>query len=415
MTEYFNSLKDDWVSMMQACIATKPLSGQEKGVADILIKALEDAGIECCRDEAGNVVGILKGEGDGPVIMTNGHMDVVPEGNIDAWQGHDPFNAVVEDGKLIGRGTSDMLNGTISELFIIREFKKLMDKGLKLNGTIVFTAVVNEEPAESMGTLYLCENTLPKLGIKPDLVILGEPCEGNIYVGQRGKVELVVDVYGKVAHSSAPWQGISAVEKAMPVMEAIINNMYKKSMTHEKLGFSGMCITDVEVTPGRMYSCVPDHCSITIDRRYVPPFTVDDCIAEIQEYLDYLASKDPDFKAEVHQRINTRASYTGFSMDVPKQHPVWVTGEENDMVNACRDALRELGYDPEYKYKVGGNDGSVTMGVYNIPTLVYSYGIVPIIHKPCEYCVIDDEMKEMEGLAAMMCRMFGLNFHEYFG
>ncbi len=79
-----------------------------------------------------------------------------------------------------------------------------------------------------MGALYLCEHTLPEHGIKPDLVILGEQSDGNLNVGQRGKVELVADVYGKVAHSSAPWQGISAVEKARPVMDAIINMMYKQ-------------------------------------------------------------------------------------------------------------------------------------------------------------------------------------------
>ncbi|MBQ9827934.1 MAG: M20/M25/M40 family metallo-hydrolase, partial [Lachnospiraceae bacterium] len=320
MTEYFNSLRDEWIKTMCAAIASKPLSGHEKGVADLLLKGLRDAGIEAYRDDAGNIIGVLRGTGDGPAVMTHGHMDVVPGGNTDAWNGRDPFVPVVENGRLYGRGASDMLMGTVSAFFTIREFKKLLDKGMNMNGTLIFAGVVNEEPAESMGTLHLLEKTLPELGLWPDLVILGEPCEGGIYLGSRGKVELVVDVYGKVAHSSAPWQGISAVGKAMPVMKAVINNMYKKSMTHHKLGFSAMCITDVEVSPGRMYSCVPDKCSITIDRRYVPPFTIQDTIDEIRGFLDYLASRDPDFKAEVHQRFNTRSCYTGLSADVAKQH-----------------------------------------------------------------------------------------------
>ena len=415
MTEYFNTLRDEWIRMMCAAIEAKPLSGHEKGVADLLLKGLEDAGIECYRDEAGNVIGVLRGTGDGPVIMTNGHMDVVPEGNIDAWKGRDPFKGTVEDGRLYGRGSSDMLMGTVSAFFTIREFKKLLDRGMKMNGTLVFTGCVNEEPAESMGALHLLGTTLPKLGLTPDLVILGEPCEGGIYLGSRGKVELVVDVYGKVAHSSAPWQGISAVEKAMPVMEAIINNMYKKGRTHDKLGFSAMCITDVEVTPGRMYSCVPDKCSITIDRRYVPPTTIQDTIDEIREFLEFLAAKDPEFRAEVHQRMNTRTAYTGLTADVPKQHPAWMTDEDDPLVLECFAALKDLGYDLNPGYKVGGNDGSATRGIYGYPTISYSWGIISQCHQPGEYCIIDDEMKELEGLSAILCRLFGMDFEECFG
>ena len=410
MKKYFAGLEEAWVDMMKKAISSKPLSEHEKGVADLLMDGFEKIGAEHYRDEAGNVIAILRGAEDGPTIVTNGHMDVVPEGNINAWGGHDPWNPDVQDGKLYGRGTSDMLSGTISQFFAFCEVKKAVDAGAVLKGTLVFTGVVNEEPAESMGAIYLCENTFPKYDIKPDYVILGEPTDGNIYVGQRGKVELVVDVIGKVAHSSAPWQGISAVEKAMPVMEAINNNMYKKGLTHEKLGFSAMCITDVEVTPGRMYSCVPDHCSITVDRRYVFPTTIPDTIAEIQEYLDFLAAKDPDFKAEVHQRMNVRTGYTGYAMECAKQHPAWISPIDSPYIQKTFETLRRIGQDPKEDYFVGGTDGSITMGVYGIPTISYSFQQPPLCHQPGEYCVIADEMKEVEGYTAILFDQLGLDF-----
>ncbi|MBQ9828321.1 MAG: M20/M25/M40 family metallo-hydrolase [Lachnospiraceae bacterium] len=414
MKEYFNQFADEWVEKMSRAIAAKPLSEEEKGAADVFMDMLEEMGAEHYRDEAGNVIGILRGEGEGPTVMTNGHMDVVPAGNLDAWHamGLEPFVPEVRDGKLYGRGTADMLQGTMSQLFAFREIKKMVDAGAKLNGNLVWTGVVNEEPAESMGAIWLCKETLPKYGIKPDFVILGEPTNGYVLTAQRGKVELVVDVYGKVAHSSAPWQGISAVEKAMPVMEAINNNMYKKGLTHEKLGFAAMCITDVEVSPGRMYSCVPDHCSITIDRRYVLPMTIQDTIDEIQEFLDFLASKDPDFKAEVKQRVNTRKGYTGFAMDVAKQHPAWLTDTESPFVKQTFESLKRIGQNPIEGCFVAGTDGSITMGVYGIPTVSYSMGHGVVCHQPCEYCVIEEEMQEIEGYTAIISDIFGLGYDE---
>ena len=414
MNKYFEQFADEWIAMMTAAIKTRPYSEQEKGVADIILNELEKCGIENYRDEAGNVIGILRGEEGGPTVMTNGHMDVVPEGNIDAWGKYDPFDPVLEDGKLYGRGTSDMLEGLFCQLFAVREIKKYMDKGGTFKGTLVFTGVVNEEPAESMGIIYLMENTLPKLGLKPDIVYLSEPTEGDLYIGQRGKVELVVDVYGKVAHSSAPWQGISAVEKAMPLLEAISNNFYKPSIVHEKLGFGAMTVTDIEVTPGRMYSCVPDHCSITVDRRYVPPVTIQDTIDEVQEFIDFMAAKDPDFKAEVHQRINYRKGYTGYGMDVKKQHPAWIDDPDDPYVVRAFEVLRSIGQDPKEMYFVGGTDGSVTKGAYGITTIIYSCGLL-IGHQPKEYCVIENQMKEIEGQTALLCDSLGIGLDKITG
>lgn len=413
MKTYFKNLEKEWVDLMSATINSRPLSGEEKGCADLYMKALEEIGAEHFRDEAGNVIGIIRGEGSGPNILLNGHMDVVPAGNMDAWGDIDPFHAEVRDGKLYGRGTSDMLSGLCCQFFAFREIKRLVDAGAKLPGNLIFSGVVFEEPAESMGAIYLFEHTLPEHDLHVDLVYLGEPTYGNLMIGQRGKVELVVDVYGKVAHSSAPWQGISAVEKAQPVIQAAFNNFYEPSMTHDKLGFSAMTITDIVVTPGKMYSCVPDHCEITIDRRYVPPMTIDGTIAQIQKFLDFLSEKDPDFKAEVHQRMNHRVCYTGYETDVAKQHPAWIDDPDCEYIARSFQALEAAGQTPEEGYFVGGTDGSIFTGVYGIPTISYSWQYPLLCHQPQEYAVIEDELKEIEGYTAMLCEMFGLDFSQF--
>ena len=411
---HFADMRDEFIEKLTEAIKTRPYSGREKAMADMLLREFDDMGAWSMRDGAGNVVAVLRGDEPGPVIMLNGHMDIVPEGNTDAWGGHDPFDPDIEDGKLYGRGSCDMLQGDICNLMAFREIKRYVDRGGSFRGTLVFTAVVNEEPAESQGVLYLMNRTMPELGIEPDVVYLSESTEGHVYVGQRGKVELVVDVYGKVAHSSAPWQGISAVEKAMPVIEAVMNNFYKKPVTHPQLGTAAMCVTDIEVTPGRMYSCVPDHCSITIDRRYVPPVTIPDTIEEVREFLDHLSSKDPDFKAEVHQRVNRRKCYTGLEEDCKKQHPTWIDDPGDPHVEKCFEALRSVGQDPEKRYFDAGTDGSVTRGACGITTMIYSFG-QRMGHKPQEHCIIDNEIRGLEGLTAILCKELDIDLADICG
>ena len=413
MKQHFADLEKEWVDLMSAAIASCPLAGEEKGCADLYMEALEEIGAEHFRDEAGNVIGIIRGEGTGPNILLNGHMDVVPAGNLEAWGDVEPFQPQVKDGKLYGRGTSDMLSGLCCQFFAFREIKRMVDAGAKLSGNLIFSGVVMEEPAESAGALWLFEHTLPEHDLSVDLVYLGEPTNGDLYVGQRGKVELVVDVYGKVAHSSAPWQGISAVEKAQPVIQAAFNNFYEPSVTHEKLGFSAMTITDIVVTPGKMYSCVPDHCEITIDRRYVPPMTIESCIEQVQRFLDFLSEKDPEFKAEVHQRMNHRVFYTGKEMDVAKQHAAWMDDLDSEYIKKSFQALESVGQSPKEEFYVGGNDGSIFMGKHGVPTISYSWQQIPLCHQPGEYAVIEDELKEIEGYTAMLCEQFGLDFNKW--
>ena len=413
MNQYFKNMEQEWVDFLSSTINSRPLSGEEKGCADIFMKALEDIGVEHYRDEAGNVIGVIRGTGEGPNIFCNGHMDVVPEGNLEAWGEFDPFHAQVKDGELYGRGTCDMLSGLAVQFFAFREIKKLVDKGAKLSGDLVFSGVVHEEPAESTGAICLFDKSIPKYDLKADLVYLSEPTNGNLLLGQRGKVELVIDVYGKVAHSSAPWQGISAVEKAQPVIQAILNNFYESPMTHEKLGFSAMTITDIVVTPGKMYSCVPDHCEITVDRRYVPPMTIEGTIAQVQKFLDYLSAKDPDFKAEVHQRINHRVCYTGYETDVAKQHPAWIDDRDNPFIDMSFEVLRGLGQDPKEDYMVAGTDGSITCGVHKIPTIIYAPGAAEQCHQPKEHINIEDGLNGIEGYTALFCKIFNLDFDQF--
>ena len=412
MNQYFNSMKEEWVSFVSKAITCQSLSGHEEGCADLFLNEMKKMGSECFRDEVGNAVGVIRGTKTGPNILVTGHIDVVPSGNLDAWGKYDPYQGTSDQGLLYGRGVSDMLGGLSAAFFAFKEIKKLVDSGEKLVGNLIFAGVVQEEPAESLGAIYLMKHTLPEYGLGCDLVYLAEPSQGDICLGHRGKVELVVDVHGKVAHSSTPGDGVSALQKALPLMEASYHNFYEAPL-HHPAGDTSMAITDVELTPGKTYSCVPDLCRIRIDRRYVPPMTVDDAIGQVQRFIDGLASEDPDFRAEVYMGQNHRVCYTGFEADMPKHHPFWAVDPENEYVNRALKALESVGQHPKKNYWTFGTDGSAFCGIFGITTIGYSCADFLQAHQPKEHVVIDEMIQCIEGYTAILCDVYDMDFSKF--
>lgn len=214
-----------------------------------------------------------------------------------------------------------------------------------------------------------------------------------------------------MAHSSAPQEGINAVEKALPIMDAIMHNFGREPLVHE-MGKTSMVITDVVVTPGQKYSCVPDYCEITVDQRYVPPMTIEDTVSRVQKFLDEQKKNDPELRAVVHPRMNKRTCYTGYEAEAAKQHPAWVTGKDNEYVELTYRTLKELGQDVEKIYWQFGTDGSVICGKYNIPTIGYSGAMMSQAHQAQEHVEIDRILDCIEGYTAVLCRLYGLDMSE---
>ena len=125
MKDYYKNMEDSWVEFVSKNIRAQAYSGEEKATSEVFMQAMDELGIEHFRDECGNVVGVIRGEGDGPNVLLTGHMDVVPEGSIDAWSPYSPFEPKVEDGKLYGRGISDMLAGLTSEFFAVQQERRV--------------------------------------------------------------------------------------------------------------------------------------------------------------------------------------------------------------------------------------------------------------------------------------------------
>ena len=412
MLKKVEDTRNSFVDFLMEIVSIDSQPGEEKNVAERIYDELKDCGAdETFIDGAGNVVSVLRGEGKGPNLLLTGHMDVVPAGNLDAWGEHKPFEPVIEDGKIIGRGICDMKGGLGAQIYAFKAVAEAVKKsGRKLSGDLVFCGVVLEEPAEMFGMRYYFRDTMPQHNIaKPDLVFIGEPSANTLTTGQRGKVELVVKTYGKVAHSSTPEAGINALEMMLPVMDAIFKREGFTCLT-DKLGTkTPITITNCIVRPGGTLSCVPDECEICVDRRYAPSQTLDDLLNEFKVLFAKLEKEIPDFKGTVEPRYYDVTAWTGYTERVPKYHPGWQTDEEGPWVKRTVEALKRVGQTPEFSYGPAGTDGGITAAENGIPTMMYSGAEPNSAHKANEYATIDLMVKNYEGYISIVCEFMGLD------
>jgi len=297
MIKLLNDIRKEVIEFTQETIITPSLTGEEGDLANLILKKLKEfQADDAFIDRIGNVVGIIYGPRKGNNILLNGHLDVVPVGNINHWYPYDPFGAKIDNkGNIHGRGTADLKGGLSAQLFMIKLLKMVKDKGASFKGNLIFSAVVHEEAAEMFGMEYLCKQTFPDKKLGCDLVILCEPTGLNVVLGQRGKVEIVVRTKGKAAHSSIPQAGINALEKMMPVLDFVFNKLSKSISSHPLLGESSVTITNLVCRPGAL-SVIPDECEISIDRRYMPGERVEELLEEFELLFEKIKKKTLSLK-----------------------------------------------------------------------------------------------------------------------
>jgi acetylornithine deacetylase/succinyl-diaminopimelate desuccinylase-like protein len=210
---------DDMVRFAQQLIQTPSMSGSAKAVADMMLAEMEKLGYdEIFRDKVGNVIGIVRGSEAGPSILYNSHMDHVSPGDEANWAGYAPYGGKIDlcevDKQdktgtelaecIHGRAASDVKGGAAVQIYTGGMLAEMKRDGVKFKGNFIFSGVVQEEPAEMTGTLFLLNETFPEKGITYDAMVSSEATSLKLYCGHRGRVELLVTVMGRTAHGSTP-------------------------------------------------------------------------------------------------------------------------------------------------------------------------------------------------------------------
>ena len=275
--------------------------GNERAVANFIKDFLDDLNIpveliEFSKDRFDVVATLGKGSG----LMLNGHMDTVPAGNN--WK-YDPFGGKIVNGRLYGRGASDMKSGIASILAAVQIVSKE-----KFKRKLLLTFVADEE-ANQKGSEYLLKNRTDILkGIKYG--VMADSNDLKITTAQKGIVQITVGFRGKAAHASTPELGDNAIYKAAEF--ALEMRKLMASLNKIKNPVMGSGTVNVgTINGGTKINVVPDFCNVEVDRRIVPPETTTYAINQIKGILKRLK-----LKADVQIKTNRMPMQIGESSEL---------------------------------------------------------------------------------------------------
>ncbi len=381
------------VAFLRDMVRIPSLSTHEQALAVRLAEEMRRVGFtEVWTDRIGNVIGRV-GIGRGPKLVFNGHMDTVDVGELDRWP-YPPYEAVVQDGVLYGRGACDMKSGLAAMVYAV---KALLDAEVELAGDLYVVGVVQEEPCEGLAMKVLVEEE----GIRPDYVVLGEPSGLQVKIGHRGRMEMQVKVRGKAAHASSPELGSNAIHSAARLIFGL-ELLASRLPSDPVLGPGTLTVTQIE-SQAASRNAVPDCCTFYIDRRLTLGETERKAMAEVQHII---RTEEVDAEVEVPEYWAT--SYTGYPCTARSVFPAWVTPEDSLLVQAMVRSVREtLGYRPRLGSWVFSTDGTYSAGVADIPTVGFGPGEERYAHTVEEQVRLNDVVDAARVYARLAVELLG--------
>ncbi len=329
-----------------------------------------------------NVIGLQRGRALRPLVHLNGHFDVVPAGS--RWT-VDPFGGEVKDGRIYGRGTSDMKAGITAAIYAAVAIRRA---GIELNGSVEVSGTVDEESGGFAGMAWLAQHK--RLGAdRTDAVIITEPTNADrITIGHRGVYWFEVTTRGHIGHGCMPFLGVSAIEhmgvildrmrrELLPALYARTTQMpvEPEGARHATMNING--IAGGQPIDGVQTPCVADLCRAVFDRRFLVEEGFDATRAEIVGLLDRAAMETPRLAYELR--------------DLMVVHPVR-TPEGASVVSSLERSVQEvLGRSATLSASPGTYDQKHVDRIAGVPNCVaYGPGILNLAHQPDEYCNIDD-------------------------
>jgi succinyl-diaminopimelate desuccinylase len=288
-------------------------------------------------------------------LLFNGHYDVVPALDVDNWP-HPPFGAVVEDGKLFGRGSVDMKGGIAACLAAVSALQRA---GLEPKDRLLMHFVADEEALGTHGARHLVENGYCE-GVTE--AIVGEPSAMHLVTSERGAVWLRIVTEGVSAHGSTPQLGVNAITHMAKIVDAVSTMRFRK--LHETLGAPTANVGTIR--GGSKVNMVADHCEIEIDRRTIPGETTQEVVGEFEALLAELAV--PGARVEVIDGAEPSETPDGASV-------VALLGEARDVFGV---EGSEIGY-------AGATDARFLINQGRIPTVIFGPGDLLQAHTTGEH------------------------------
>jgi acetylornithine deacetylase len=311
------------------------------------------------------------GKPGGRNVMLNGHLDVV---GVEAMV-HAPFDPVERDGRMYGRGSTDMKSGIAAMCAAAARV------GPGLEGEVIVAAVIDEEYT-SKGTRALIES-----GVRADMVIITEPTRLAICPAHRGQIWLDIEFHGRAAHGSRWDLGVDAVAHAGLYLAELDRHDREKlpNRPHHKL--LGRASTHAgRIEGGVGYSTYPASCRLQVERRTLPSENADVVVAELASLADRARERNPRVNATVSVRSVLHPS------DVAEDAPI---------VSALRGAIAGSGLEPRVEGLSAWTDAAL-FNAAGMQAVCFGPGDITLAHAAEEYVEVREIGLAENIIAAML-------------
>ncbi|MBS4956273.1 MAG: YgeY family selenium metabolism-linked hydrolase [Clostridium celatum] len=341
----------------------------EKDVINRIAQEMEMLGFDKVEiDGMGNILGYM-GNGE-TLIGYDAHIDTVGLGELSNWN-FDPYKGYENDEEIGGRGASDQLGGIVSATYgakIMKDLGLLSDKY-----TVLVTGTVQEEDCDGLCWQYIYNEDK----VKPEFVVITEPTNGNIYRGQRGRMEIRVEVKGVSCHGSAPERGDNAIYKMADILQEV--RVLNDNLHYDEfLGKGTVTVSEIFFnSPSRC--AVADMCAISLDRRLTDGETYESALEEVRN-LPFVKK----YKAKVSMYKYERPSYTDLVYPTDCYFPTWVIPEDAPATKAMVEAYRGMYGEPKVDKWTFSTNGVSIMGRFGIPCIGFGPGKEEEAHAPNE-------------------------------
>jgi acetylornithine deacetylase len=359
---------------------------------DEIVEQPEFPGVEVQRDEAWGVVGVLPGRGrDGRSVMLNGHVDVVPPGDPQQWTAG-AFEATIRGDRLFGRGSCDMKAGVVAAMWAADAIRRA---GVQLRGDLMVAAVLGEEDG-GLGTYATLQR-----GWRADACVIPEPTNLDIVPANAGALTFRLTVHGLATHASRRTEGVSAIERFVPVLQAIEELEWARNRDAIPAGSPFALIAPISigtVTAGDWASSVPDRLVAEGRCGVLPGEPVAATRTALEAAVAAVCAADPWLR----------------------DHPVdleWWGGqfasgslaEDSDLIDRVGSAHASVGGGAQATWTAPyGSDLRLLTGVGGIPTLQYGPGDSAAAHGPDESVLLSEMQTTARALAVLALDLCGV-------
>jgi acetylornithine deacetylase len=331
-----------------------------------------------------NVVGVWKGTGGGRSLLLNGHVDTVPLEPLDQWA-DGPLSGAIHDGKIWGRATSDMKGGLAAMTMAVVILQRL---GLRPKGDVTLEYVVDEERT-GLGTLACVHR-----GYKADAGISCETSDMEIMPACIGRMWFTVRLRGKPAGISARWEGVSSIDKAIKVVQAVedLERMRIQDLHHplypDNRGALPCAVTVFQA--GTFPSITPETALLRGSLGLMPYEDPKAVEQQLREQIERVSRADPWLRDHLPE-VTTEGGYVAAGAEIPVDHPIVLDTQAADTTVTGGPAV--IGA------RKGAADTRFLIREGNTPTLIFGPGLTPQMHAMNEYVPVDNLLTATKVLA----------------